>query len=75
MAKKTPTPLAPNANNEFIGACIEIDALMAQLHTLRAAHFNVSPDCHRNWGEVGSARFVAQKLTEALAHYGVGSAA
>jgi hypothetical protein len=64
-----------HANNEFIGACIEIDALMDQLHRLRAAHFNVAQSKERDWADVGSARFVAEKLKEALAHYGVGGAA
>jgi hypothetical protein len=64
-----------HANNEFIGACIEIDALLAQLTTLRANHFGVDAEAQRQWGEVNSVRFVAQKLNEALAHYGKGTEA
>ena len=59
-----------HANNEFIGACLDFDALMARLATLRANHFNVEdPEAARNWGEVGSVRYVNERLAEALAHY------
>jgi hypothetical protein len=56
-----------HANNEFIGACLEFDQLLAHLTTLRNDHFGVDPERERNWGEVGSVREGVRMLTEAVA--------
>ncbi len=56
------------ANNEFIGECLEFDALIAKLAALRADHFNVDTDAV-NWGDVGSVKYVNDTLRSILAHY------
>ena len=56
-------------NNEFIGACIEFDELIAQLTALRNEHFNVNAEAERQWGEVNSVNFINEQLRVALAHY------
>jgi hypothetical protein len=54
-------------NNEFIGACLEFDDLLAKLTALRADHFGVDPERERNWAEVGSVREGVRMLTEVVA--------
>jgi hypothetical protein len=55
-----------SANTEFIGACLEVDMLLASLSSLRADHFGVDPEVERNWGEVGSVKRGVDLLRQAV---------
>ena len=49
----------------FMTTCADIDELLAQIQALRDDHFGADPN-RVNWGDVGSAGHVAEKLRQAL---------
>jgi hypothetical protein len=55
----------------FITAKVEIDRLLANLTALSADHFNASPD-EINWGHVGSAAHIRDRLQE-IASFAAGN--
>lgn len=55
------------ANNAFIGACDDFDALIAKLQAARAAHFGVDALVGRNWAEAGSVIEANRQIAGALA--------
>ena len=62
MARKT-AATNEQALDAFLAAKAEIDRLLAELAALSAHHFHASPD-EINWGHVGSANHIRERLLE-----------
>lgn len=62
MARRT-APTNEGALTAFVAAKTEIDRILAQLAALSADHFHASPD-EINWGHVGTATHIRQRLRE-----------
>ena len=59
------SPTGETALQAFMATCAEIDDLLGQIQARRDDHFGADPD-RVNWGDVGSAGHVAEKLRQAL---------
>jgi hypothetical protein len=66
--RKPSKTFQPTANDAFIARCFEIDALLAELQTLRGDHFG-APAEGVHWGHVGDAAHVAEKLQDIVNHF------
>ncbi len=62
------SPTGETALQAFMATCAEIDDMLGQIQALRDDHFGTDLD-RVNWGDVGSAGHVADKLRQALAHF------
>jgi hypothetical protein len=52
-------------NNQFIGACLEFDQLLAHLQVMRADHFGADPE-RVTWGDVADVNHANELLRECV---------
>lgn len=66
-AAATPIIVRLGANNAFIGACMDFDALIANMQAARVLHFGGDGGTERNWSDVASVMEFNRQVRDALA--------